>query len=139
MSTPPTRMTAYAASIPRFSGAHQKSNGSTRVLPSTMKARTSPMLDGLNTWDPWNRMRYFVSRESAATPANTYQPWVLQWSPGGVLGTRRISATPLPVSIALAGHTIARFDRNVNATSMIAQVTMAARISGTLMWKRSVV
>ena len=50
-------------------------------------------------------MRYFVDSENAATPANTHQAWKLQWSPTGVLGTRKISATPLPVSIALAGHT----------------------------------
>ena len=53
-------------------------------------------------------MRYFVSSENAATPANTHHAWVLQWSSTGVPGTRRISATPLPVSIALAGHTNAR-------------------------------
>ncbi len=31
-------------------------------------------------------MRYFVDSENAATPANTYHAWVLQWSPGGVPG-----------------------------------------------------
>ena len=83
-------------------------------------------------------MRYFVDSENAATPANTHHAWVLQWSPAGVPGTRRISATPLPVSIALAGHTNARWRRNVIATSMTAQVRMAARICGTLTWNRSV-
>ena len=49
ISNPPARMTAYAAIIQPFSGAHQKSSGSTRPLPSTMNAMTSPMFDGLNT------------------------------------------------------------------------------------------
>ncbi len=84
-------------------------------------------------------MRYLVDSENAATPANTYQACVLQWSPGGVPGTRRMSATPLPVSMALAGHTKDRWLRNVSATSMSAHVRMAARICGTLTWKRSFV
>ena len=50
-----------------------------------------------------------------------------------------MSATPLPVSMALAGHTKARRARNVMATSMTAQVRMAARICGTVTWKCSVV
>jgi hypothetical protein len=52
MSKPPTRITAYAASIQALSGAHQKSRGSTRVSPSTRNVTTSPMFDGLNTWEP---------------------------------------------------------------------------------------
>ncbi len=40
--------------------------------------------------------------------------------------------------MALAGHTIDRRARNVTATSMKAQVRMAARICGTLTWKRRV-
>ena len=48
-----------------------------------------------------------------------------------------MSATPLPVSMALAGHTNDRVLRNVSATSRIAQVRIAARICGTLTWKRS--
>ena len=83
-------------------------------------------------------MKYLVDRENAATPANTYQACVLQWSPGGVSGTRRMSATPLPVSMALAGHTSDRRARKVTATSMTAHVRMAARICGTLTWNRSV-
>ncbi len=46
-------------------------------------------------------------------------------------------ATPLPVSIALAGHTNVRLWRKVSTTSMTAQVRIAARICGTLTWKRS--
>ena len=65
-------MTAYATSIDAFSGAHQKSSGSTHVLPSTTNAATSPMFDGLNTWVPRYLITYFVRREKAATPANTY-------------------------------------------------------------------
>ena len=48
-----------------------------------------------------------------------------------------MSATPLPVSIALAGQTNDRLVRKVSATSRIAQVPMAARICGTLTWNRS--
>ena len=58
------------------------------------------------------------------------------WS-GGVPTTRRIRATPLPVSIALAGQTKDRVWRNVMATSMMAQVRIAARICGTLTRKCS--
>ena len=42
-------------------------------------------------------------------------------SSDGVPGTRRIRATPLPVSIALAGHTNDWVLRNVIATSITAQ------------------
>ena len=58
-------------------------------------------------------------------------------SSDGVPGTRRIRATPLPVSIALAGHTNDWVLRNVIATSITAQLRMAARICGTLTWKPS--
>ena len=46
-----------------------------------------------------------------------------------------MSATPLPVSIALAGHTNDRVVRKVTATPMTAVVRIAARICGTLTWK----
>ena len=48
-----------------------------------------------------------------------------------------MSATPLPVSMALAGHTKAAPSRNVTATSRMAQVRIADRICGTLTWNRS--
>ncbi len=48
-----------------------------------------------------------------------------------------MSATPLPVSIALAGHTNVRVWRKVSATSMTAQVRIAARICGMLTWNPS--
>ena len=57
---------------------------------------------------------------------------MFQGSSGGVPTTRRISATPLPVSIALAGHTNVFVERKVRAISMIAVVMIAARIWGTL-------
>ena len=50
-------------------------------------------------------MTYFVRSESAAMPAKTYQSVVFQGSSARVPTTRRMSATPLPVSIALAGQT----------------------------------
>ena len=49
MNRPPATMTAYAATIAEPNGAHQKSSGSTRPLPSTRKAATSAMFEGLNT------------------------------------------------------------------------------------------
>ena len=107
------------------------------MLPKTMNAMTSPMFDGLNTCEPRYRMRYLVARENAATPANTHHACVLQGS-SGVPGTRRMSATPLPVNIALAGQTRDRCARKVSVTSMRAAVRIAARICGTLTWKRSV-
>ena len=42
--------------------------------------------------------------------------------------TRKISATPLPVSMALAGHTRVFVLWNVHVTSITAQVTIATRI-----------
>ena len=57
--------------------------------------------------------------------------------PGACSGTRRMSATPLPVSIALAGQTKDRLRRKVSVTSRIARVRIAARICGTLTWKCS--
>ena len=44
-------------------------------------------------------------------------------------------ATPLPVSMALAGHTKARRERKVIISSTRAQERMEARIWGTLSWK----
>ena len=87
------------------SGAHQKSRGSTRLLPRTMNAMTRPRFDGLKTCEPLRWMTNLVSSEKAAIPENIHQWWKVQWSPTGVLGTRRMRAMPLPVSIALAGHT----------------------------------
>ncbi len=82
-------------------------------------------------------MTYFVSRERPATTAKMYQASVFQGWSGGVPTTRRIRATPLPVSIALAGHTNERVCRKVRTTSMIAVVRIAARICGTLTLKCS--
>ena len=45
--------------------------------------------------------------------------------------TRKISATPLPVSMALAGHTNDRELTNVHVTSITAHVRMATRICTT--------
>ena len=78
MSTPPTVMIRYAATIATPRGAHQKSSGSTRLLPRMMNAATKPTFDGLNTCEPCHLMTYFVIRESPATMANRYQPCQLQ-------------------------------------------------------------
>ena len=80
-------------------------------------------------------MTYFVASPNAATPANSARSWVPQGSFAGCPTTRRMSATPLPVSMALAGHTMAPLWRYVMATSMTAHVTMAARIWNTVTWK----
>ena len=77
-------------------------------------------------------MTYLLRRERPAIAANTYQAWKVQWSPGAVPTTRRMSATPLPVSIALAGQTMDPVCRKVMASSSTAQVRIAARICGTL-------
>src|SRR3954447_3533746 len=108
MSRPPVMITAYAASIGTSSVAHQKSSGSTRALPRTMNATTRPRFEGLKTCDPRYLMTYFDRSDNPATPAKMYQPYVLQGWSTGVPTTRRMSATPLPVSIALAGQTRAR-------------------------------
>src|SRR5690242_13171371 len=118
-----------------LSGPHQKSSGSTRELPSTMNAITRPTFDGLNTCEPRYLITYFVASENAATPANTHQSPVYHGWSAGVPTTRRISATPLPVSIAEAGQTNILVERKVSATSMTQHAKIAARICGTLTWK----
>ena len=82
-------------------------------------------------------MTYFVRSDRPPTAAKMYQASVFQGWSGGVPTTRRMSATPLPVSIALAGHTNDRVCRKVRTTSMIALARMAARICGTLTLKCS--
>ena len=132
INSPPTMITAYAAIIGGSSGAHQKSSGSTRALPSTMKATTSPMFDGLNTCVPRYLMTYFDSSDSPPTIAKISQPSVANGWSAGVPTTRRINATPLPVSIALAGQTNAFAERKVRATSNTAEARIDARICGTV-------
>ncbi len=132
MSTPPTMITAYAASIGGFSGAHQKSSGSMRLGPRSTNATTRPMLDGLKTCVPPYLITYLVRSDSPAMAAKRYQASKLHGSSARVPTARRISATPLPVSIALAGQTKDRDCRKVSATSSTAQVRIAARICGTL-------
>ncbi len=94
-------------------------------------------MDGLKTCEPRYLMTYLVSSEKAATPANTYHPRKLHGSSDEVPTTRMISATPLPVSMALAGQTKDRVWRKVRAISMTAAVRIAARICGTLTAKSS--
>src|SRR3954463_11799006 len=84
ISVPPTRITAYATRSQPSSGPHQKSSGSTRELPSTTNAITSPTFDGLNTCDPRYLITYFVASAKAATPAKTHQSPVYQGWSGGV-------------------------------------------------------
>ncbi len=79
-------------------------------------------MDGLKTCRPRKRIRYFDSSEIAAVPAKIHHPCMLHQSPCSVPGTRRMNATPFPVSRALAGHMITCCCRKVIATSSTAQV-----------------
>ena len=72
-----------------------------------------------------------MSSDSPATSANTYQPRQLQWSSLCMSLRRRISATPLPVSMALAGQTSVPVLWRVHPTSITAQTRIATRIWGT--------
>ena len=128
ITSPPATMMQSASTIHADSGAHQKKSGSARLEPRTRKQRTSPKFDGLNTCRPLMRITCFESSETAAVPAKIHQPCVLHQSPWRVAGTRRTKATPLPVSIALAGHMITRCCRNAIDISSTAQVPSEIRI-----------
>src|SRR6478735_3673077 len=73
-------------------------------------------------------MRYFDSSETAAVPAKKYQPFMLHQSPWRVPFTRRMKATPLPVSSALAGHAITRRSQKVRPNSISPAVPSETRI-----------
>ncbi len=104
MANPPARMITSASTSHTDIGPHQKSSGSAFDTGSARKQRTSPMFDGLKGCAPRHWIRCLESSEIAAVPANIHQPRVDHQSPCRVPGTRRTNATPLPVSIALAGH-----------------------------------
>ena len=53
--------------------------------------------------------------------------------------TLKIKATPLPVSMALAGHTSVPVRLRVHVTSITAHVTMATRICATETWNPSAI
>ena len=137
ISSPPTRMTAYASDHP----------GAERRPPEVERLEARAAEHDEHDDEPDVRRVEHVraavadevlGRQRERGDAGEHPPGVgAPVVADGVLGTRRISATPLPVSIALAGHTNARCARNVIATSMTAHVRMAARICGTLTWKRS--
>jgi hypothetical protein len=121
-------MIASASASAGDIGPHQNSSGSARSGPSRRKHRTRPKFDGLKTCPPRNLMRYFDKSDTAAVPAKIHQPCRLHQSPCSVPGTRRMNATPFPVSIALAGHMITCCWRNVIPTSSTAHVRIAIRI-----------
>ncbi len=50
-------------------GPHQNCSGSARLLPRIRKHSTRPRFDGLKTWRPRNRIRYFESIATVATAA----------------------------------------------------------------------
>ena len=137
IAKPPLTMTASASASHADMGPHQKSSGAARVRPSARKQMTSPMLDGLKTCSPRQRMTYLERSEMAAVPTKIHQPRRLHQSPCAVPGTRRTKATPLPVSIALAGQRMTCWLRNAIAISSSAQVPSARRICAieTSKWK----
>ena len=110
-------------------GPHQKSSGSARVRPRIRKQRTSPMFDGLKTCAaaPHDHvLREQRDRRGAGEdpPAAQAPPVAVRACPG----TRRMNATPLPVSIALAGHMRTCCCRNAIPTSSTAHVASEMRI-----------
>src|SRR5438477_321920 len=137
IAKPPLTMTASASASHADMGPHQTSSGAARVRPSARKQMTSPMLDGLKTCSPRQRMTYLERSEMAAVPTKIHQPRRLHQSPCAVPGTRRTKATPLPVSIALAGQRMTCWLRNAIAISSSAQVPSARRICAieTSKWK----
>ena len=128
INRPPATITANANSSHAETGPHQKSSGSARSLPSNRKQSTSPMFDGLKTWLPRHLIAYFERSETAAVTMKIHHPFVLHQSPWRVPGTRKMNATPLPVSIALAGHIRTCCLRKVIAISSTAQVSTEMRI-----------
>ena len=80
------------------------------------------MFDGLKMWPPRHVITYFESSDTAAVPTKIHQPCMLHQSPCCVPGTRRMNATPFPVSSALAGHISTCCLRAVIAISSTAQV-----------------
>ena len=128
IAKPPATIRVRASASHTDIGPHQKSRGSARDEPRTRKHTTRPKLDGLKTWRPRKRIRYLESSEIAAVPAKIHHPCMLHQSPCSVPGTRRMNATPFPVSMALAGHMITCCRRNTIATSSTAQVRSETRI-----------
>ena len=128
ITKPPATMSASASTRAGESGPHQNASGSARSGPSSRKHGTRPKFDGLKTWRPRNVIRYFESSATAEVAAKIHQPCMLHQSPCSVPGTRRMNATPFPVSSALAGHMITLCLRNVIATSSTAAVRSETRI-----------
>src|SRR5579862_2026790 len=131
-----TMMTSAATSQPDI-GPHQKSSGAARPRPRMRKQRTRPMLDGLKMCSPRQRITCFERSETAAVPTKIHQPRGVHQSPCAVPGTRSTKATPLPVSIALAGQRMTRWLQNAIATSSSAHVASDRRICAieTSKWK----
>ena len=123
IANPPATMIASASASQKPIGPHQNASGSACSGPRSRKQTTRPMLDGLKTWRPPTWIRCFERRAKAAVPAKIHQPCMLHQSPCSVPGTRRMKATPLPVSSALAGHMITCCRRKAIPISSTAQVT----------------
>lgn len=75
-----------------------------------------------------SRSQYLESNANAAVPAKIHAPCRLHHWPCTVPGTRRMNATPLPVSKALAGQASMRCRHQTIAISSNAQVPIATRI-----------
>src|SRR2546430_5161021 len=66
---------------PQPIGIHHRSCGSVYCGPSTTKARTSAMLEGLKMCRPFQRMRYLVAIAKATTPMKIKNPCLLHHWP----------------------------------------------------------
>ena len=128
IAKPPLTMTTSARTSHADIGPHQKSSGAARFRPSARKKTTRPMFDGLKRCSPRHRITCFESSETAEVATKIHHPLRLHQSPWAVPGTRRMKATPLPVSIALAGHRITRRLRKAIAISSAAHVPTDSRI-----------
>ena len=128
INRPPTIKIAYVTIIHGPIGIHHRSSGSVRVGPSTMKARTRAMLEGLKMCRPRHRIRYFVAIPKATTPMKIQIPWVLHHWPWRVPGTRRMKAVLFPVSKPLAGHRMVLSLKKETTNSIRAPVARQARI-----------
>ena len=111
IARPPATMSASASASQTDIGPHQNVERVGAVGAEERGSRaTSPKFDGLKTCRPRNADHVLrEQRRRRRSPAKIHQPCRLHQSPCSVPGTRRMKATPLPVSRALAGHMITRW------------------------------
>lgn len=129
-------MTTNVRTMPMDIGPHHRSWRSTwssfiRPIGDTRNATTPttrPRFEGLNMCLPFHRTTYFDSTDKPAIEAKAHQPRVDHQSPCSVPGTLRIRATPLPVTMALAGHTNSRRFQSTMTNSRAAHTPTDTRI-----------